>query len=170
MIYFYGDPHFCSENIRKYENRPFKDIDTMDAALIENYNKIITDKDTVFFTGDFCEDGYERGILAELKGKKYLIKGNHDTKSNSAYRDFGFIEVYDHPIILDNFWIVSHEPMYITEMSPYVNIFAHVHNNPMYKTYSQRSFCTCVDRNDFKPVSFDCIKKSIAEAAVCEYS
>ena len=164
MLYFYGDPHFGSDTIRRYENRPFNDVDIMDMELIKTYNEIVTEEDTVIFTGDFGAEGYEREILTSLNGKKYLVKGNHDTKSNSMYRELGFSEVYDHPIILDNFWIVSHEPMYVSKMIPYANIFAHVHNNPMYKTCSSRSYCSCVDRNNFKPVSFDYIKESVKKA------
>jgi calcineurin-like phosphoesterase family protein len=97
----------------------------------------------------------------QMNGKKYLVKGNHDTESNEYYRKVGFIEVYDKPIILDGFWIVSHEPMYVSDMAPYANIYAHVHNNPMYRTVSRRGYCTCVDRNDFRPVSFDDIKEKV---------
>ena len=164
MLYFYGDPHFGDDAIRRYENRPFNDVKSMDIAFITSYNEIVTDDDTVIFTGDFGAEGYEKELLASLNGQKYLLKGNHDTKSNATYRDFGFIDVYDYPIILEDFWIISHEPMYVSRMAPYANIFAHVHKNPMYLTCSSRSFCTCVDRNDFKPVSFDYIKESVKKA------
>ena len=53
--------------------------------------------------------------------------------------------------------------MYISEQMPYVNIFGHIHNNPMYKTVSNRSYCVCVERNRFKPVCFDYIKKCVME-------
>lgn len=166
MIYFYGDPHFGSKDILLYDKRPFKDVTEMDETLISYYNSVITERDDIYFTGDFGAEGYEEDILGKLKGKKYLIKGNHDTKTNQEYRNFGFIEVYDHPILLDNFWMVSHEPIYVTELMPYANIFAHVHTNPTYKTYSTRSYCSCIDRNNWRPVSFVCIKNKIAECNV----
>ena len=82
-------------------------------------------------------------------------------KENSEYLNFGFIEVYDHPIILEDFWIVSHEPMYVTLSSPYANIFAHVHSDPKYHTCTSRSYCTCIDRHGFEPVSFTYIKNCV---------
>ena len=165
MIYFYGDPHFWDANVILFDNRPFNDISEMDKKLIEWYNEIITDEDEVYFTGDFGAKDVEQQVLDSLKGKKYLIKGNHDTKSNEEYRKAGFVEVYDHPIILDDFYIVSHEPIYVSESMPYANIFAHVHSNPTYRTCSSRSYCTCVDRNGFKPVSFEFIKDEIQRHA-----
>lgn len=167
MIYFYGDPHFGDANVILTDNRPFNDILEMNEDMIKLYNEVITDEDVVYFTGDFIaeNENAEGLILNRLKGKKYLIKGNHDIKSNEEYRKAGFVEVYDHPIILDNFYIVSHEPMYVSESMPYANIFAHVHSNPMYKVCSSRSYCTCVDRNGFKPVSFYFIKDEIQRRA-----
>ena len=161
MLYFYGDPHFGDADIMRYENRKFMSVKDMDSELIRYYNETVTDDDEVIFTGDLGADGYEKDILDILHGKKHLLKGNHDTKENSEYRNFGFIEVYDHPIILEDFWIVSHEPMYVTLSSPYANIFAHVHGDPKYHTCTSRSYCTCIDRHGFEPVSFTYIKNCV---------
>ena len=66
MLYFYGDPHFGDDAIRRYENRPFNNTKTMDIALITNYNEIITNDDIVIFTGDLGAEGYEKDIFASL--------------------------------------------------------------------------------------------------------
>lgn len=162
MVYFIGDCHFGDKNILRYDRRPFSNIKEMDDKLIQYWNEtVLNDTDEVFVTGDFGAKDYEKHILYELRGIKHLIKGNHDIQDNDYYRRAGFVEVYDYPIIKDNFWIISHEPMYISEYMPYANIFAHVHNNPMYKTVSSRSFCTSADRIGLKPISFDEIKKQI---------
>lgn len=160
-IYFIADTHFTEENIIKYENRPFKNVQEMDDSLINAWNKIVTDEDMVYVLGDFGGKRYEKFILSELNGKKYLIKGNHDENSNEYYRNSGFVEVYDHPIILNNFWILSHEPLYVNENMPYANIFGHVHNSPIYKTYSKNHYCVSVERTNWSPVSFDTIMKKV---------
>lgn len=80
---------------------------------------------------------------------------------NEYYRELWFIEVYDMPVIFQNFWILSHEPLYVNANMPYANIFAHVHLDPKYKTVSEQSFCVSCDRIGFKPISFAEIKAEI---------
>lgn len=155
MIYFIADTHFSEDNIIRYENRPFKDITKMDEDLIYHWNSIVNIDDEVYVLGDLGANGKEAFILNQLNGKKYLIKGNHDIKSNQYYRDSGFAEVYDNPIIIRDFWILSHEPMYVNENMPYANLFGHVHNSPIIKTYSKQHYCVSVERINYTPISFD---------------
>lgn len=162
-IFFIADTHFGDKNIIKYEGRPFKDVEEMNNVLIENWNSVIGSMDTIFVVGDFISDRSYLDIIHKLKGKIKIIVGNHDISLIDDYRRYGNVEVFEYPIILDNFWMISHEPMYITENSPYANIFGHIHNNPMYKTVSTRSYCVCVERNNFKPICFDYIKKMVRE-------
>ena len=156
-VWFIADTHFGDENILRYENRPFNSVKDMDSTLIQNWNNIVNEKDIVYLVGDIGDDE----IIPSLHGIKYLIKGNHDTKSNEFYRKSGFTEVYDKPIILDNFWIISHEPMYVNENMPYANIFGHVHNSPMYNTYSKQHYCVSLERINYMPIGFDEIKGKI---------
>lgn len=50
----------------------------MDHALIQNWNKVVSEDDIVFHLGDFADKSKWRQIANALKGKKYLIQGNHD--------------------------------------------------------------------------------------------
>ena len=88
-------------------------------------------------------------ILSKLNGTKHLIKGNHDVKSNEYYRAAGFKEVYDLPVLFKNFWILSHDAIYVNQNMPYANLFGHVHNNPIIKDYSSQHFCVSVERIRF---------------------
>ena len=163
MKYFIGDLHLFDEGIIKICNRPFSNAEEMANTLIKNWNGLIKSEDEVYVVGDVASEGTNwdnvRGIITQLNGTKYLIKGNHDTLKNSTYRKIGFDEAYDKPIIIDGFWIVSHEPMFVTDMSPYANIYAHVHNNPNYTDYSSRGFCVSAERTNYTPVSMDYIKE-----------
>lgn len=163
-IYFIADTHFGDSKILKYENRPFSDTKEMDKEMILRWNQIVTKDDIVYVLGDFGADGYEAQVLSELNGTKYLVKGNHDTKSNQSYRDFGFAEVYDNTVIIENFWILSHDAVYVNTNMPYANLFGHVHNNPIIKDYSKQHYCVSVERIDYAPISFSRIKKMIKEA------
>jgi calcineurin-like phosphoesterase family protein len=160
-IFFIADTHFGDKNIIKYEGRPFKDVEEMNNVLIENWNNTVGSMDTIFVVGDFISDRCYLDIIHRLKGKIKIIAGNHDIPFVDDYRRYGNVEVFEYPIILDNFWMVSHEPLYITENSPYANIFGHIHNNPMYLTVSTRSYCVCVERNGYKPICFDYIKERV---------
>ena len=100
MLFFTSDLHLGHHNIIKYCSRPFKDIDEMDEKLIENWNEIITETDEVYIIGDLSFRPPERTgqILDRLRGKKTLIKGNHDKRLLKKYpyvlSDRG-IAVYD---------------------------------------------------------------------------
>lgn len=163
-IFFIADTHFGDDNIRRYENRPFDSVEQMDAVLIKNWNSAVSENDTVYVLGDFGAAGCEKEILSELNGTKYLIKGNHDIRSNSEYRDAGFEEVYDMPVLFKNFWILSHDAIYVNSNMPYANLFGHVHNSPIIKDFSSQHFCVCVERINYTPVDFEEIIKKIKES------
>lgn len=159
-IYFMADTHFGHKNIIEYENRPFKTVEEMDNVLINNWNKVVKSNNKIFFLGDFSFYNKEKTIQIcnKLNGRKIMIKGNHDNNSNKYYFDCGFENVIEYPIILENFWILSHEPMYINSNMPYANLFGHVHNNKIYCDYSEQSFCVCAERINYTPIEFNDIK------------
>ena len=164
-IYFIADTHFGDETIIKYENRPFCSVREMDEEMIKRWNAVVADEDEVYVLGDFGADGYEGEVLSKLHGTKYLVKGNHDAKPNAKYREFGFEEVYDRPVIIENFWILSHDALYVNTNMPYANLFGHVHNHPMIKDYSSHHYCVSVERINYTPIDFEVIKKKVREAS-----
>ena len=160
-VFFIADLHFDDVNIMNYENRDFVDVWNMNKTIIDNWNKTVKDEDSVYLIGDIGNDKYIR----QLNGTKYLIKGNHDVETNDYYRNIGFKEVYDLPIIFDGFWILSHEPLYVNKNMPYANIFGHVHNNPNYNSVSSHGFCVSVERIDYTPIEIGKIKDEIVKKA-----
>ena len=60
--------------------RPFKNINEMDNTIVKNWNDTVTDNDLVYIIGDFWYKGDTPAevYLSRLKGRKVLIKGNHD--------------------------------------------------------------------------------------------
>lgn len=89
---FFSDPHFGHANILKYCDRPFDDIEEMNAALINNYNSMIGIDDVVIWMGDCFFKGdatrYSH-MLSEMAGTKILLLGNHD-RSDWEMADLGF--------------------------------------------------------------------------------
>ena len=160
-VYIISDMHFDDKFILSYENRPFDTVDEMNQTILENWNTTVKEEDVVYVLGDVGSETY----ISRLNGIKYLVKGNHDTQDNEQYRKCGFREVYDLPVILEDFWILSHEPMYVNSNMPYANLFGHVHANPIYRSVSPQSFCVSVERIGYKPVLLSEIKRQIQEEA-----
>jgi calcineurin-like phosphoesterase family protein len=52
----------------------------MNEAIIHNWNDVVQNEDEVYHLGDFCFRGPNdaEAFVSRLKGKKYLIRGNHD--------------------------------------------------------------------------------------------
>ena len=70
---FISDTHFGHQNIIKYADRPFLDIDEMDKEMIKRWNKVVHANDTVWFLGDLsCHRSkrYMKKVLKKLKGHK----------------------------------------------------------------------------------------------------
>ena len=177
MIYFIADTHFDHENIIRYCKRPFKNKQEMNNKLIKNWNQMVRTEDIVYHLGDLALKITEdlKILLRGLNGKKFLIKGNHDTEKNSIYENLDFKILKNPPIVLPNEKIIlSHVPL-PDKIIPenYLNIHGHIHNNPLHfintktgemeypiKFYSEKlHICVSADVIDFKPISLDKILK-----------
>lgn len=82
MNYYISDLHFGHANVMKYDSRPFENPDEMDAEIVKRWNSVVTDKDKVYILGDISWRSVPETInlIKQLKGKKVLVKGNHDGK------------------------------------------------------------------------------------------
>lgn len=163
--FFIADTHFGGENIRRYENRPFETAQEMDEKLIENWNRVVGKEDTVYVLGDFSDysdEEKEREILTQLNGTKILVMGNHDRhRTPEGWRKLGFLECSPWQIVYKDFYLLSHEPMYINTNMPYANLYGHVHGNPSYKDACKQSVCVSVERIDYMPIEFASIREKM---------
>ncbi|MCJ2009589.1 metallophosphoesterase [Methylobacterium sp. J-092] len=82
--FFTADTHFGHQavlGLRLGLARPFPNIDAHDEALIAAWNAAVRPGDTVWHLGDFCHRCTEdraRAIYGRLRGRKFLVRGNHD--------------------------------------------------------------------------------------------
>ena len=163
--FFIADTHFGGENIRRYENRPFQNAEEMDEKLIANWNTVVGTEDTVYVLGDFSDYNdveKEAEILKKLNGTKILVMGNHDRhRTAQDWREIGFFECYAMPVIYEGFFMLSHEPLYISTNMPYANLYGHVHANPSYKDASKQSVCVSVERIDYIPIEFEKVREKM---------
>ena len=162
-IWIISDTHFNHANIIRYCARPYVSTEEMNKDLIKRWNNIVRPQDTVYHLGDFGMGG--KNEITEwrraLNGRVKLIKGNHDGHSNQWYRDCGFDEVYDRSILIQDFYILSHAPLSVMPNYPFVNIFGHIHNNGELPDFGKNFYNACVEVNNYTPILFEDIKKSI---------
>lgn len=162
-----SDTHFFHHRIIEYENRPFLNREMMNEKLIKNWNKKVGKEDLVYHLGDLYMNASRKDItdlLGKLNGHIILISGNHDEDNFNFLRGSGrFLEVVPHPnkYLIENFIILSHEPVYLENRSPFINFFGHVHGSEAYKTISSHGACVCPERWDYTPVNFEYLKEEV---------
>ena len=109
MNYYIGDLHLFNRNQtdegRNYDRRPFATVEEMNQYILERWNAKINNGDTVYILGDMAMRGKNSALLAlvaQLKGKKILFRGNHDDLSDYRYQRL-FEEITDYREIADSF-------------------------------------------------------------------
>lgn len=134
-VHFIADMHFHHGNIIKFCDRPYKNLDEMHEALIENWNQQVLPDDTVFHLGDFSFKGSPQKveeIVKHLNGNIIFIVGNHERDlMKSNLRNTHMIEErielnvsgFNALIVLDHYpmlaWNGSHRGS--------IQLFGHVH-------------------------------------------
>lgn len=134
MNYYIADTHFNHANVIAFDNRPFKTVAEMNAALIQNWNSVVTPADHIYILGDFhwgkAKDWPE--TLKQLAGNKHLIRGNHDVKApfQPELKQY-FVEVTDYKEISDGeqHIVLCHFPMPAFKNMYYgwLHFYGHVH-------------------------------------------
>lgn len=140
MNYFISDLHFGHRNILRYDNRPFNNTDEMDEKIIKNWNEVVTDEDDVYILGDISWKTVPETaeIFKKLKGRKHLIKGNHDGSylKDEPFKKL-FVEITDYKELyqqvngMDSMIVLSHYPIlfYKNQHHGAFHFYGHVHNS-----------------------------------------
>lgn len=119
--------------------------------------------DIVYWLGDvsFADKETTQGIITKMHGYKILIIGNHDwNRSRQWWLDAGFDEVTKYPITVRKQFILSHQPMPMSEDYTYFNVHGHVHQEP---SPTEFHFNACVEVQDYKPILLDEIEQVFYE-------
>src|SRR5574344_1354629 len=104
--FFTSDTHFNHANIIRFCNRPFKDVNQMNEVLIENWNRVISQGETVFHLGVLCFGGSYRDVY-QLFG--HVHTSPHNTGSDAPRRKALFPTQYDVGVDNNNCTPVSFE-------------------------------------------------------------
>lgn len=141
--FYTADWHIGHENVMKFDNRPFRDMDSMCEKLILDFNKDVPDDGITFFGGDMGYGDKLKYVVSKLNGTKVAIMGNHD-KSEQFLYSCGF-DVVVHGI---TFYVhgqrvtMSHCPLLETfredtsKMHGPKNPYWHGHNRELHRKFA----------------------------------
>lgn len=166
-MYLTADYHLGHGNIIKYCKRPFKNVEEMNEAIIQNHNQRVTDDDLFIHNGDFNfrnSAGGKKGegvvqkasyFKSRLNGQKIFILGNHERNNGNKtpierlYLKYGGYRI-----------CVVHDPAHY-DKTCMLNFVGHVHNTFKFKKLDENCYAinVGVDLWNFKPITFEEIMK-----------
>jgi len=160
MSYFFtSDEHYGHAAIIKHCNRPFENVEEMNAEIIRRHNEIVGVNDITVHAGDFC---WVRNIagateyIKKLKGNHIFIKGSHD-KWLPASAKYMWRKMIEGQLV-----VACHYAMRTWERACHGSwqVYGHSHGQllPVGSQYD-----VGVDCNNFYPVSFDLLRTIIME-------
>lgn len=151
LNFFTSDTHFFHKELlgdKDFAPRDFSNIQDMNEAIIVNWNKRVSNDDTVYHLGDIALNFVRPESLANqqvfdtlnaLHGHLIFIKGNHDSRSL-----FKFLEAHNYllngrpkfqfhsvgTIIKLNHrqLIMSHYPIMLGIVKQIINLHGHIHH------------------------------------------
>jgi len=125
-----SDTHFFHENIGRYCSRP----ENWQELIIKNWNDLVSPDETILHLGDFALGNKSNFDLLSgmLRGRLFLIQGNHDriSKSYCETRGVTLIKNCLNIQISDQMKLIfSHLPIVPLE-DGWINLHGHIHNVP----------------------------------------
>lgn len=160
-VFLTSDTHFSHKNILLFEPnaRQFASIEEMNDEMVRRWNSVVGKDDIVFHLGDFSFQGYQAisTIFPQLNGHISLLLGNHDRYRKWDWTKIGFQDIYTVPFVLDDKFILSHEPLKDIPEGM-VNVYGHVHSHPSYNTVDSNRICVCTERWNLTPISLKQVK------------
>lgn len=160
-IFFTADLHFGHSKMLDILDadgnkiRPWDNVEEMNEAIIESWNKTVNDGDKVYIVGDFSMGRRYISSAMRLNGKLILIKGNHDLYPLKDYLPY-FHDIRGAFYFQKMNAIVTHIPVHESLFVRYdYNIHGHTHNNVL---PDKRYINVCMENTGFKPISLEEIK------------
>lgn len=150
IVYFIADLHLGHTNMAL--KRGFRNVEDHDNHIITQWNKVVTNKDSVWILGDITmEKSSSYALLDQLKGYKKVVLGNHD-KSSNVRELLSHVNNVCGMIKYKNF-ILSHCPIHPKEIRRFKgNIHGHVHENTL---SDKRYFNVSCEAINYTPISFN---------------
>lgn len=175
MRFYISDLHLFHENAIKFDDRPFSDIQDMHDTIRERWNSKVTNGDTVYILGDLSMRGTQEDLIAfvaTLKGRKILVKGNHDDVSDYRYKQL-FDEICDYKEITDLFngrnyeLVLCHYPILSWKKMGRgtILLYGHTHNSAEDAYFKKcldgmaQAGCRHLQEHEPKAINVGCMKE-----------
>ncbi|QNL29392.1 calcineurin-like phosphoesterase [Enterococcus phage iF6] len=163
-IWFTSDTHFGQERTFKYSMRGmyFDNVEHADLAMIERWNDVVDEEDTVYHLGDF--GNFE--VAKQLKGKIHLLFGNYERDGKGGFitpeqeNYFEFVRKGTAVTLVDQRLVLVHEPSHMSYSEDkikdgYFGLFGHIHEKQKVK---RNALNVGVDVHNFTPVSLETVE------------
>ena len=152
-----ADWHLGHQNIIRFCNRP----ENFEELIFHNLFNLVLPSDVLIHLGDVALKGAERmhrQYVMPISCKKWLIRGNHDAKSDTWYLNHGWDFVCK-ALVISKYGkqiAFSHEPL--NDFGYDLNIHGHIHNNPGY-TPGDKQVIVSIEDNKYKPILLEALAK-----------
>jgi calcineurin-like phosphoesterase family protein len=163
-----SDTHFGHEGVTRFlredgtKLRPFSTVEEMDEVMITKWNSVVSPEDRIYHLGDIAMNRRSISVLGRLKGRKVLIKGNHDIFKLKDYVDY-FDDVRAYSILEG--CLLSHMPVHPQSLRRFgCNIHGHLHfGRVVHEDGSNdlRYHNISVEMTNFSPINWEDLKKRI---------
>lgn len=174
-VYIVSDTHFLHDKICEYADRPAEH----NQMMAERWNAVVGENDLVIHVGDLSHGLYKyqfgeeilKEICLNLKGKKILVRGNHDRKDALYYKELGFgivdfIKLNDMDTLINHYPPISTcDPQYVKQNQKQYSkqllsqadfkYLIHGHQHTSSRPNHENCFNATVERIDYTPININ---------------
>lgn len=132
MKFYISDLHIGHKNILRFDNRPFWNISDQNEEMIKRWNTAVTNNDEVYILGDFAwQNDMGLEVVKQLKGKKFLILGNHDRLNQLLRQEFEWTKDYAEIKDGGRSVVLCHYPIAHWHNADYgtIHLYGHIHGD-----------------------------------------
>jgi calcineurin-like phosphoesterase family protein len=173
-VFFTSDFHLFHNNVLKFDNRPFTDVNEMHVVLEGGWNEVVKPNDIVIYLGDLSFARREdkpsvEAMLNRLNGTIHFVMGNHDKfedikkmtrfQSVQDYLEVRVKHVLDYNEV-ETLFCCMHYPIYSWNKSHHgsYHVHGHCHGNLHHGEdanyyWNRRAIDAGCMLHDYKPIS-----------------
>jgi calcineurin-like phosphoesterase family protein len=135
-VFFTSDFHMFHNNVIRFDNRPFTNVQDMHLAIENGWNEVVGPDDIVIYLGDLSfarreDKAFVEEIIGRLNGTIHYVLGNHD-KYDEIKKMTRFQTVSDYLEVkisdpVETLFCCMHYPIYSWNKSHHGSYHVHGH-------------------------------------------